>query len=77
MAVGLMAVGRAAEARQGDEMDDFSLGSFVGAFAGALIATPFWLRALMRQIKKLQSCAHCHKGCPTIQTIEFGNEVNK
>lgn len=55
-------------------MDDFSLGAFLGAFCGALFATPFWFRALMRQIKKLQSCAHCHRDCPTILPIEVGAE---
>lgn len=55
-------------------MDDFSLGAFLGAFCGALVATPFWFRALMRQIKKLQSCAHCHIDCPTILPAAVGAE---
>ena len=55
-------------------MDEFSLGAFLGAFCGALLATPFWFRALMKQIKSLQSVAHNHADCPTIQPIVIGEE---
>lgn len=55
-------------------MDDFSLGAFLGAFVGGLAATPFWFRALIRQINKLQSCAHKHADCPTILPVSVGAE---
>ncbi len=51
-------------------MDDFSIGAFLGAFCGALLATPFWVRKMMAQLDKLKSCAHCHNNtCPSIQPV--------
>ena len=51
-------------------MDDFSIGAFLGAFCGALMATPFWVRKMMAQLDKLKSCAHCHNNtCPSIQPM--------
>ena len=55
-------------------MDLEHLGAFLGAFSGALIATPFWFRQLMRRIERLQSCAHCHNDCPSILPIKACEE---
>lgn len=55
-------------------MDLEHLGAFLGAFSGALIATPFWFRQLMRRIERLQSCAHCHNECPSILPIKACEE---
>lgn len=55
-------------------MDLEHLGAFLGAFSGALIATPFWFRRLVRRIERLQSCAHCHDGCKTILPMKACEE---
>lgn len=58
-------------------MDEFSIGSFLGAFFGALLATPIWIRQMRVQIDKLKACAHCHKGeCPTLQPVVMDRPAN-